>query len=69
MVMFHNELCKGRMSTERLGPKYFVMRVNFSLKVGERCANPHTLPLNQIAEIEGFQLDSTTGYHDKHNMI
>ena len=69
MVMFHNELCKGRISIELLIPQYFVMRVIFSLKVGERCANPHTLPLNQIAEIEGFQLDSTTGYHDKHNNI
>ena len=29
MVMFHNELCEGRMAVERLSAQYFVMHDKF----------------------------------------
>ena len=45
------------------------MHENFSLAMNKRCANIHKLPLNQFVDMEGFQLDSTTGYCDKHDMI
>ena len=45
------------------------MHENFSLAMNRRCANIHKLPLNQLVDMEGFQLDLTTGYHYKHDMI
>ena len=45
------------------------MHENFSLVRGERGDNIHKYPLNKLVDMNGSQLDSTTFYCDKHNMI
>ena len=67
--MFHNELRKGRILIEGLSAHYFVMHENLYLETDERGSNIHKFQLNQLLEMGGFQLYSTTVYHDKHNMI
>ena len=57
------------MAVEILSAQSFVMYDNFYLETYEWVANIHKRPLNQCVEMEGFQLYSTTGYHDKHNII
>ena len=45
------------------------MHDNLSLATDERGKNLQKWPLNQLVDMEGFKLDSTTGYNDKHDMI
>ena len=45
------------------------MHDNLSVATDERGANLHKRPLNQLVDMEGFQLDSKTVYRDKTNMI
>ena len=45
------------------------MHDNLSVATDERGANLHKRPLDHIVEMEDFQLDSTTGYREKHVMI
>ena len=69
MVMFHNHLCEGRMAIEILSAQYFVMNDNLYLGMYERVDNIHKFPLNQLVDMEGFQLDIITIYRDKHDII
>ena len=69
MLMFHNELHQRRMEIRRLSAQYFFMNYNLSLARDEKGDNIHKWPLDQLVDMEGFQLDLTTGYHYKHDMI
>ena len=69
IVVFHNDFCEGVMAIERLSAQYFFMHENLSLATNDRGANLHKPTLNQLVEMEVFQLDSTTGYFEKHDKI